>query len=131
MARTILIVDDEEATAFGLQSLLEGPDSKVLTAGTFEDALALIGDWAFDVALLDVRLGSTGDEAGLAILRHLKAHSPGTRVILMTGFGKPSVMEESFRLGVDYYFEKPIRLETLMSVVLTVDQPSGRREGTP
>ncbi len=93
--------------------LLRFPGSDIEVAATVDEALALLRTHPFEVALLDVRLtGSEGHE-GLSLMRSIKELSPSTRVILITGYGSPAVMEAALELGADYYYEKPVSYSVL------------------
>jgi DNA-binding response OmpR family regulator len=54
---SILVVDDEALILLDLQVSLEGEGFDVTTAGSCEQALALISRQRFDAAILDVNLG--------------------------------------------------------------------------
>jgi DNA-binding response OmpR family regulator len=53
---TILIVDDEPRICESLTTLLKTRDYDVTTANCAQDALALIDEKPFDLAILDVHL---------------------------------------------------------------------------
>lgn len=111
--KRILIVDDEPAVLLSFRKLLRFPGSEIEVASNATDARALIESRHFDVALLDVRLTGSDGQEGLALMKAIKDRSPATRVILITGYGSPAVMEAALDLGADYYYEKPVSYSVL------------------
>jgi DNA-binding NtrC family response regulator len=113
MRKTILIVDDDSATLFGLRALFETPQVEVLTAISAQAAKAILRSRKVDVVLSDVRLSGTMETEGLDLLKFAAAHCPGTRTIMMTGYGDAVIMELALELGASFYFEKPLNLADL------------------
>lgn len=129
MAYKILVVDDESATAFGLKALMETEEVRVLTATNLETAKRILESEKVDVLLTDVRLTGTLGSEGLELLEFVKAAYPETRVILMTGYGDPAVMEKAHKMGADCYFEKPVELGRLSEVIRSFGIPNKLGEG--
>ncbi|UCG78660.1 MAG: response regulator [Nitrospirota bacterium] len=117
MTRRILIVDDEEALLIALKKLLNEKQVDIDTAETLEGATKLIGDTEYDIVIADIRLAGVLNQDGLEILQYVKKHSPDTRVVLMTGYGSPEIMEYAFSLGADFYFEKPVSIKVLKDAI--------------
>ncbi|MGC8763080.1 MAG: response regulator [Acidobacteriota bacterium] len=124
MAYKILVVDDESATAFGLKALMETEEVKVLTATSLQSAKRILEREKVDVLLTDIRLTGTLGSEGLELLEFTKANYPDTRVILMTGYGDPAVMEKAHKLGADCYFEKPVELGRLSETIWSFGVPN-------
>ena len=47
--------------------------------------------------------------SGLDILDQLKSLNPDIKVILMTAYSNQHKIDESTRLGVDHFFDKPFK----------------------
>ena len=124
MGYKVLIVDDEMATAFGLKALLEGPDVEVLTAVNAVSARRILRAETISVMLSDIRLSGTLDAEGLDLLQFVKEECPDTKVILMTGYGDPAIMQKAFNLGASYYFEKPVELNVLSAAIHNLGVPN-------
>ena len=76
----VLCVDDEENSLFLRQLVLAGYE--VITARSAKEALLVISSQPVDLVLTDHLMpGATGAE----LARKLKSHSPGTKVILLSG----------------------------------------------
>ena len=109
----ILVVDDETVFLSAIKKVLEGPDIKVDTAETREDAEKLLEEHDYNAVVIDVRLTGSDGEEGFEIARFVKKERPGTRVILMTAYGNPEMKDKIDRLGIDCYLEKPVPIEVI------------------
>ena len=85
----VLIVDDHEVVHWGFRLLLtEQPwVERCLTASSVEEALEMTRRYEPHVALVDLFMG---DESGADICEAIRAESPGTRVLLISGAGRIS-----------------------------------------
>lgn len=113
MAKKLLVVDDEVAFLIALRKLLAAPDIEVDTAETLEDSMDLLDSKIYDAVIADIRLTGVQRKEGILILDHVKKKHIETKVIMMTGFGNPDVMQEAYSLGADFYFEKPVSVSVL------------------
>lgn len=129
MAYKILIVDDETATAFGLKALMESEDVMVLTASNTQTARRILTSEKVHVLLSDIRLSGTLDAEGLDLLTFAKEKCPETKVILMTGYGDPAIMQKAFDMGASYYFEKPVEINVLSEAIHALGVPNRLKEG--
>lgn len=120
---TVLIVDDEAAIGIGLKTLLDSEGVDVRTAGSYSEAEALLSSAPVTVLITDVRLPGAGDASGLDLLRTVKERGLATGTIVMTGYGAPSVLQEAFDLGADFYFEKPVELDLLAEALTELGVP--------
>ncbi|HLG17804.1 MAG TPA: sigma-54 dependent transcriptional regulator [Blastocatellia bacterium] len=102
-AARILVVDDEASVTSALEMILGEEGYSVHTAATCAEARAILDHWTFDLVLTDFRLP---DSNGLELLTHIKAHSPETEVVLMTGHGSLDITIEAIKKGAYYYIEK-------------------------
>lgn len=108
--RSILVVDDEENFLTLLQWFLTQRGYEVCTASSADDALSLLGDHAFDVALLDLRLGTSD---GLDLLGELTQRLPEMTVFMMTAYPTVSSIKQAFDKGASRYLTKPVDLQEL------------------
>lgn len=85
----ILVVDDLEDWQKTLGGLLRDEGYQVETAGSMEDALALLEAGRFALAVLDMRLDETNeqDTRGLDLAREISKRWPGVKTIILTGYG--------------------------------------------
>ena len=111
--KRLLVVDDEVAFLIALRKLLTEPGIEVDTAETMEDSMGLLDRNSYDAVIADIRLTGVQRKEGIQILDHVKKTHKDTKVIMMTGFGSPDVMQEAYSLGADFYFEKPVSVSVL------------------
>jgi len=121
MSQRILIVDDEAAILLAFKKLLQTKDITVDTAETMGEAEKFLCKNFYDAAIVDLRLTGVTGEEGLEIIKYIKEFSAQTRVILVTGYGSPKVMEKAQALGAAFYFEKPVSGDTLRNALKSLD----------
>jgi CheY-like chemotaxis protein len=110
-ARTILIVDDEEALRRMLTRMLMQDGHTVVPAATAREALEQLDRQRFDVVLSDHGLGLGMN--GLELATAVRDRWPGTRFILVTGWGGTIDPDEVRPLGVEAVIGKPYRAPEL------------------
>jgi two-component system cell cycle sensor histidine kinase/response regulator CckA len=81
--RTILVVEDERPVRQLLVTLLSRSGFEVRAAASAEEALELEQERAVDLLLTDVMLPQM---SGPDLARAIRARSPGTRVLFMSGY---------------------------------------------
>ncbi len=106
--KRVLIVDDEEAILFGFKRVIQGCGVEVDTAETVEDAMGLLTAREYQFVITDLKLSGSSGEDGFAIIRRAKERAPDAKIILVTGYGTPDVMEKALREGASCYYEKPV-----------------------
>jgi CheY-like chemotaxis protein/anti-sigma regulatory factor (Ser/Thr protein kinase) len=110
-SRSILIVDDEAALRRMMTQMLKLDGHTVVAAGTAAEALAMLEEQRFDVVLSDHGLGLGMNGLELATL--VRERWPGTRFILVTGWGGSMDPAEVEPLGVESVISKPYRAPEL------------------
>jgi two-component system response regulator HydG len=103
-------VDEEPRACAALHGLLRQRGYEVATAGNAFRGLELLGELRPQVVLTDLR---TPGLDGLAFLDSVRAAAPGTRIIVMTGYGSVDVAVEAMRRGADDVLEKPLDSQVL------------------
>lgn len=110
----ILIVDDELRMCESLEYLLKNRDYEVITANCGRDALALLAENTFDVAVLDVHLP---DILGTEVMANLRTRSPDTTVIVITADANLDSAIAALKCGAYDYLRKPFEFEELLRTV--------------
>ncbi|MCB0994003.1 MAG: response regulator transcription factor [Acidimicrobiales bacterium] len=113
---SVLIVDDHEVVALGLQALLDDePDIDVIaTAGSVTDALAAARRHAPQVVLVDYRLP---DGTGAEFTRRLHEQQPGARVVMITAAADRRVLGQALDAGCCGFVSKNADREDLAAAV--------------
>ena len=109
----ILIVDDEREITEILSDLLS-VNLECETAGSAEEALALVRQGEFRLVISDITMPGM---SGLEMVPHLKQISPDTVVIMISGLQTVESAIEAMRLGAFDYVMKPFDLRQVEAVV--------------
>src|SRR3954471_9997573 len=121
----ILIVDDEPNIRRTLRTALEAIGLAVEEAATGPGALGLVERQAFDVALVDLRLGG---ESGLDLLEPLLAQLPRLAIIVITAHASIDSAVEAMRRGAFDYMAKPFTPAQVRAVLERAAQVRGLRD---
>ncbi len=107
----VLLADDEEEFINTLAERLSLRGLEVSTALEGEEALSLLSESEFDVAVIDFMMpGISGTE----VLKKAKSVQPGLEVIILTGKGSTREGIEGMQYGAFDYLMKPVDIETLV-----------------
>ncbi len=114
MARTILIIDDEESIRTSLKGALEDEGFDVLTAEDGSSGITAASDELPDLILLDIWMPGID---GIETLNRLQRLLPKIPVVMMSGHGTIEVAVKATRLGAYDFIEKPLSLEKVMLTI--------------
>jgi len=110
----VLVVDDESNIRKTLAICLETEGHRVAAVGNFQDAVAESSRRTFDMAFVDLRLGT---DNGLDLIPVLLAGSPWLKIVVITAYASIDTAVEAMRRGATDYIPKPF---TPAQVVLAV-----------
>jgi len=117
----ILIVDDEVNIRKTLSVCLETEGYKVIAVSNFQDALAEASRRSFELAFVDLRLGT---DNGLDLIPALLTATPWLKIIVVTAYASIDTAVEAMRRAANDYSPKPF---TPAQVKLAVDRVSEMR----
>jgi NtrC-family two-component system response regulator AlgB len=100
----VLIVDDEPNIRHTMSLALTGRGHRVRTAGSAEEARREVAAHRFDLALVDLRLGTS---SGLDLLTWLRAEDPAVKTIVITAYASVETAVEAMKRGASDYLAKP------------------------
>lgn len=131
--KRVLAVDDDPAAVGALRQILGQKGYDVVTAHSAEDALAVLADQRFDLAILDVGMPGM---SGYELCRKMRkdARTVDLPVIFLTGKALLMDMAEGQDAGSDLYLIKPVLASKLLSVVgmfLSDDAPLAKKRSPP
>jgi NtrC-family two-component system response regulator AlgB len=109
-----LVVDDDKNIRVTLGACLEAAGCEVRQAASAEAALAALAERSFDVAFLDLRLGSAN---GLDLLPRLLAEAPGLSVVVVTAHATIDTAVRAIQGGAADYLAKPFTPDQIRHVV--------------
>jgi len=113
MSPRILIVDDEVEITEILADLLS-EDYECLRAASAEEALARLHESEFQLVISDITMPGM---SGLDMIPHIKALSPDTVVVMISGMQTVESAIGALRLGAFDYLMKPFDLRQVEAVV--------------
>ena len=115
----LLLVDDEHAFRQVIAERLGDHGFRVEQAGTGEEALERLNEFAFDVLVTDLRLPGVD---GRRVLDEAFARYPEITAIVITGFGSVREAVEVTRLGAEGFITKPFQFEELLHELSTASE---------
>ena len=115
MTQRILVVEDEEALAFGIRDALLHAGYVAETVHNGTNAIEkLQSEEPFDLVVLDIMLPG---RSGLDVLRELRESKQDVRVVMLTALADESDVVRGFELGADDYIAKPFSPRELVARV--------------
>ena len=110
----ILIIDNEPVFCRDFDALVRGMGHECACIHTLKDAFSLLKRKEFDVIFID-REFPDGD--GIRCIETILEHSSLADIVVLTAGGDVESVEQALSLGAKEYLLKPIRKDTLMSVI--------------
>ena len=108
---TIMVIDDEDTICNGCSLSLTDLGYTVKTFSKGGPALKAARQNSLDLILLDLKLP---DMDGMEILTRLRKETPGTAVIMMTGYASVENAVSAMKLGAFDYLSKPFSADELI-----------------
>lgn len=115
--KRILIVDDDPGIRRVLQVLLTQSGYQVTQASDGFEALRLWREHGGDLVITDLHMP---EKNGIETILELLTHSPGMRIIAMSGGGQTKRLDllgNATMLGAVFTLEKPFTLPEILSLV--------------
>jgi signal transduction histidine kinase len=110
----VLVVDDDQSLAENIAEIIESLGLDVEVASSGAAALAKIRERQYGLVLVDVRLP---DADGTLLVEPIRAQSPHTEVVLITGDATVDSAVAAVRLGAFAYVLKPFSPPELLETV--------------
>jgi len=117
IAKTILVVDDEEVMREFLFEVLE--DFTVEKASDGDEAITILKDKRFDLIITDMKMPRvTGEE----VVKFVRETHPDSKVIVISGYSSLHSVSSTVGYGIDAFLSKPFTINQLR---LEVDKALG------
>ncbi len=110
----VLILDDEPLVGRRLKPILE-KEYYVEIFVEPKEALARIQEKKFDIVVTDIRMEELD---GFQVLENVRAKSPETKVIIITGYASIDAAREVLAKGAFDFIPKPFRIGKLRDVIM-------------
>jgi len=119
----LLLVEDDPALQFTIQTALEAQGYAVDAVSTTDEAIERLADNAYPIVISDIYIDR---RTGLDVLREARSRDPECSVILMTGRGTMETVMAATKGGVFDYIAKPFELDVMLDAV---ERAVAAREG--
>ncbi len=119
--KTVLLVDDDCEIMWGVGRCLARAGFSVTTCADGGEAISIMENKSFNVLITDIRMPIVN---GLSLIEWVRNNRQGMRIVVMTGFGSPSIRRLSLGKGAMLYLEKPVDPDMLIDVLSTMDNGS-------
>jgi two-component system, response regulator RegA len=113
--RTLLIVDDDAPLCQRLARAMERRGFVVATADSVAGGVAAAIDQPPAFAVVDMRLG---DGRGFDIVTALRKARPGSRIVMLTGYGNIATAVAAVKAGAIDYLPKPADADAVERALL-------------
>src|SRR5881628_1473260 len=110
----LLIVEDEAALRAAVAEQLSDRGYHVQQAGSGEEAIERLGDFAFDIIVSDLRLPGID---GSTLVESAVARYPDIIAVVITGFGTVKDAVEAIKRGAWDFVSKPFQIDELLHVL--------------
>ena len=107
----LLLVEDDPALQFTIQTALEENGYAVDAVSTTGEAIERLSDSAYPIVITDIYID---ERTGLDVLDAAKRKDPRCSVILMTGRGTVETVMAATRGGAFDYIAKPFDLDVII-----------------
>ena len=122
----ILVVDDELVVRDSLGKWFTSEGYTARPAGGAREALEMIQQTEFDIALLDIKMPGMD---GMELQARLREVDPDLTVIIMTGYASVETAVQALKLGAYDYITKPVDPDELSHLVSNaLEHKRARRE---
>jgi len=113
-SKPILVIEDDEASAYYLEEVMAAIGIPVLTAPTAAEAEAIIAKEDVCLVLMDIRLP---DMDGYELTRKFRKQGLKIPIIAQTAFVMPNDKELALNCGCNDYLPKPLRKEYILEML--------------
>ncbi|SPD76298.1 Transcriptional regulatory protein QseF [uncultured Desulfobacterium sp.] len=110
----ILVVDDDQSVLKVIKMRLEAGDYKAEASTDSKKAIEMARHEIFDLALVDLRLGSHN---GIELMEELHQTNPEMPIIIFTAYGTIENAVEAMRRGAYSYLTKPFDYNDLLTEI--------------
>ena len=119
----ILIVDDEQAVLATLRDFFVELKLEVDCASGLDEARSKLNRNRYAAVLADIQLSRMGDTDGLDLADFLTERCPETPLVMLTAYGSQRVEREARSRGASFFLHKPVRLEDIGQIVVSLLEP--------
>ncbi len=116
-AKKVILVDDEPIVCERLRPALEKVGFYVETYTESQKAIDRTMEEKFDVLVTDLKMQKPD---GLDVMNFVKEHSPGTKVVIITGFATVDTAKDALKAGAVDFIAKPFKISQLRDLIVSI-----------
>jgi DNA-binding NtrC family response regulator len=113
--KKVLLLDDEPIVCERLKPALEKIGFYVESYTEGQRVVDRVMEETFDVLVTDLKMQKPD---GLEVMEFVHRHSPGTKVIIITGFATVDTAVETLKGGAVDFIAKPFKIRTLCDLIV-------------
>ena len=117
MNKRILIVDDETNVRLNFRTALETEGYEVFEVSSGEEAVQLLAEHSFALAILDIRMPGMD---GLELLAKMRESGIWVPAVIVTAYSDVPNAVKAMRLGAIDFLQKPLRPEDLRNIATEI-----------
>jgi len=106
----VLVVDDDPVVGKSFNRVLSNKGYVVITAQNAQEALTKLQEGGYDAVFTDIRMPGMD---GLELAERVKASTPWTPVVIVTGYGTAANEARAKAAGVSAFLQKPLSPEMI------------------
>jgi len=110
----VLVVDDSEINLLFLHGLLEHIGCQVATATNGFEALDLIDQHPYDLALIDINMPLMN---GLELVKKIRELQIDLKIAVVSAYADEEKINEAYAAGIDAYLTKPVEENQLVELI--------------
>ena len=117
--KTLLIVDDSLLIIERLSDSLKDHEAikKILTAGSYIEAVEVLSNQKADIVLLDIQLDG---KSGIDLLKFIVKEYPDINVIMCTNLASDYYVKLCKKIGAPYFVDKSKDFELIPGILASI-----------
>lgn len=115
--KRMLVVDDEISILIAYKQLFGNNDFDVDISDNFCNAEEFLSRNQYSVIITDLELSESRKHEGLEVVRKARDNMPDAIIVLATAYGNERIRRTAREAGVNYYFEKPLKIEKIKGIL--------------
>jgi DNA-binding NtrC family response regulator len=115
----VLVVDDQRSIRLTLSAILESHGCDVTEVEDGYRAIDAAAEVSFDLVLMDIKMPGIN---GVQTFREIKKTSPGTLVVMMTGYAVQDLVDTALEEGALSVIYKPFEMEAVFKLVDSISK---------
>ncbi len=115
----VLVVDDQRSIRLTLSAILESRGCDVTEAEDGYRAIDAAAEGFFDLVLMDIKMPGIN---GVQTFREIKKTSPGSLVVMMTGYAVQDLVDTAMEEGALSVIYKPFEMEEVFKLLDSISK---------